>query len=187
MSQIRSNALLVMLMTTIILLMIAIAGLFLRMNQLQNQVLAAVHIGASDVTPQELGLPKGSVAPNFTLPDLAGRPLSLTDFTWKRVLLAFFSTSCSACQQTYPHLKAFREAHPELQVVMISRGSTDDNRQMVAKQGFSFPVLTWQDDMVKSYQVPATPFFYMVDQTGVVVAADVLNTQNELTRLAGIK
>lgn len=73
----RANTLLLMLMAIIILLMIAIAGLFLRMNELQRQVLAAVSSGVADVPAQELGLPAGTPTPEFTLSDLAGKSVSL--------------------------------------------------------------------------------------------------------------
>ncbi len=73
MTETRANVLLLMFMAIIILLMIAIGGLFLRMNQLQGQVLAALSSGPVGAQMQDLGLPVGTVAPDFTLPDLAGK------------------------------------------------------------------------------------------------------------------
>ena len=66
----RANTLLLMLMVTIILLMIAIAGLFLRMNQLQELIMASVGEILPGTPRQELSLPAGTLAPNFTLRDL---------------------------------------------------------------------------------------------------------------------
>lgn len=187
MTETRANTLLLMLMAIIILLMIAIGGLFLRMNQLQGQVLAALSSGAVGVPAQDVGLPVGTVAPDFTLPDLAGKSVSLQDFAGKRVLLAFSSTTCPACQQTYPHLKAFSEARRNIQVVMISRGTPDENRQMVAEQEFTFPVLAWDDAVVQRYQAPGTPFFYVIDGQRVITTAGFANTQEELSRLVAVR
>ncbi len=183
MSDTRANSLLLMLMTTIILLMIAIAGLFLRMNQLQGQVLAALSGGPGSVSAQELGLPAGTIAPDFTLPDLTGKPVALTNFTGKTVLLVFSSITCPACQRTYPQLKAFSAARPDIQVVMISRGTTAENQQMVAEQGFGFPVLAWEDTVAQRYEVPGTPFFVVVDRQGVIAASGFANTETELAQL----
>ena len=185
MTDTRANTLLLMLMAIIILLMIAIAGLFLRMNQLQELMLASVSEIRPGTPSQELGLPAGTPAPDFTLRDLSGKPVSLSDFAGKPLLLAFSSTSCSACQQTYPQLQAFSNQQRDLQIVMISRGTLDENQDMVAKQEFAFVVLGWEDAVAKAYQVPGTPFFVAVDGQGVIRANGFANTQAELDRLAG--
>lgn len=96
-------------------------------------------------------------------------------------------TTCPACQQTYPHLKAFSEARRDIQVVMISRGTAVENQRMVTEQGFTFPVLVWDDAVAQQYQAPGTPFFVVVDEQGIVVAADVANTQDALNRLVSRK
>ena len=179
----RANTLLLMLMATLVLLMIAIAGLFLRMNQLQRQVLAALSSELVGVPAQDVGLPVGTAAPDFTLPDLTGKSVSLKNFAGKPMLLTFSSTTCPACQQTYPHLKAFSAARRDLQVVVISRGTADENQRMAAEQGFSFPVLTWDDAVAQQYKAPGTPFFVAVDEQGVITASGFANTQVELARL----
>jgi len=187
MTETRASTLLLMLMAIIILLMIAIAGLFLRMNQLQGQVLAALSSGPVGTAPEDLGLPAGTAAPDFTLPDLAGKPVALKDFAGKPVLLAFSSTTCPACQKTYPHLKAFSAARRDIQVVMISRGTAEDNQRMVTAQGFSFPVLVWDDAVAQQYKASGTPFFVVVDEQGVITASGFANTQAELDRLVAAK
>jgi len=68
---------------------------------------------------------------------------------------------------------------------MISRGTTDENRQLVEEQGFGFPVLTWQDTVAREYQVPGTPFFYVIDREGVIVNAGFAGTLEQLEALAG--
>lgn len=153
------------------------------MNQLQVQVLAALSGGPGSVSAQELGLSAGTAAPDFTLPDLAGKPVALKDFTGKTVLLVFSSTTCPACQRTYPHLKAFSAARPDIQVLMISRGTTAENQQMVAEQGFGFHVLSWDDAVAQRYAAPGTPFFYVINSEGTITAAGVTNTQMGLARL----
>lgn len=89
-----------MLMGVVILLMVGIVGLFLRMNQLQREVLAALEPLQTMQRPQ--GLEIGTEAPAFTLPDTAGQKVSLSDFAGQRVLLAFSSVRCSHCTAMYP-------------------------------------------------------------------------------------
>ena len=180
------ETLLLMLMGIVILLMVAIIGLFIRMNQLQSRVLAALGPLQAGVG-QQMGLEVGAQAPDFTLPDATGQMVSLEDFAGQRVLLAFSSTHCRACMEMYPHLRAFSESQPDVQVVMISQGSTEENRQLAQVQGFAFPVipvLDWGDRVMVDYQVPGTPFFYVIDREGVIASRGFANTLEQLKELA---
>jgi len=89
--------------------------------------------------------------------------------------------------EMYPHLRAFSESQPDVQVVMISQGSTEENRQLAQMQGFAFPVLPvldWGDRVMVDYQVPGTPFFYVIDRGGVIASRGFANTLEQLKELA---
>lgn len=181
MSESRTQVLLLMLMGVVILLMVAIVGLFVRMNQLQQEVLAALK--PVQTTRRAQGLEIGTQVPDFTLPDVEGRMVSFTDFAGQKVLLTLSSIRCPHCTEMYPHLKAFSEEANEIQVVMISRGSPEENHQLVEEQGFAFPVLTWDDQVAQGYQVPGTPFFYVIDGEGTVTNKRSAKTQEQLEAL----
>lgn len=53
----------------------------------------------------------------------------------------------------------------------------------MTEQGFSFPVLAWDDAVAEQYRVPGTPFFVVVDGQGVITGGGFANTQAELARL----
>ena len=185
MTESKTDVLLLMLMGVVILLMAAIIGLFLRMNQLQRTVLRTL-ASSPAVASAEKGLGIGTEAPDFALPDTNGATVSLGDFAGQKVLLAFSSIHCSACTEVYPHLKAFSENRGDVQVVMISQGSVEENRQLVQDQSFAFPVLSasgWDDPVMVDYQVPGTPFFYVIDEEGLVANADFANTLEQLKAL----
>lgn len=187
MAESKTDILILLLMGIVILLMVAIIGLFIRMNQLQGQVLAALAPLQAGAIGQKMGLEIGTQAPDFTLPDTAGQMVSLYDFTGQKVLLAFSSTHCRACTEMYPHLRAFSESRPDIQVVMISQGSAEENQRLVQAQGFTFPVLPvsgWDDEVILDYQVPGTPFFYVIDGEGVITNAGFANTLEQLKELA---
>jgi len=178
MSKAKTEMMLLMLMGIIILLMVAILGLFIRMDQLQREVLVALEPFRG---PQ--GLPVGTRAPAFALPDTTGRRVSLSDFSGERVLLAFSYTRCSVCVEMYPHLKTLSENHQDVQVIMISWGSAEENRQVVKEQGFGFPVLMGNDKVAQDYQVPGTPFFYVIDGKGIIANAGFASTLEQLEAL----
>ena len=182
----KTNVLLLMLTTIVILLMVAIVGLFLRMNQLQQAVLGALASPQMGMPEQEMGLEIGTEAPDFALPDTAGATVSLDDFAGQKVLLAFSSTHCPPCTEMYPYLRAFSESREDVQVVMISQGSAEENQQSVQVQGFEFPLLPvsdWEDKVMVDYQVPGTPFFYVIDGEGMIANADFANTLEQLEAL----
>jgi len=83
----------------------------------------------------------------------------------------------------WPHLKTFSEREEGIQTVMISHGTADENRQLVEEQGFDFPVLAWDDAVVREYQIPGTPFFYVIDQEGMIANAGFANTPEQLEAL----
>ncbi len=181
----RTNTLVLMLLGIVVLLMIAIVGFFVRMNQLQNQILTSL-TSLQTGGAQTMGLAVGTSAPVFTLPDVDGSMISLQDFVGQRILLGFSSIQCPACVQMYPELKAFSRQGHNIQIILISRGTLEENQQLVEVQGFSFPVLTLtQDDLEvgQDYQVPGTPFFYVINEGGMVCNADFANTQEHLESL----
>ena len=180
----KTNILLSTLTTIMILLMLAIAGLFIRMNQLQNNIVAL--LSSQGLGGQEIGLPVGSQAPDLTLTDVNGETITLRDFRGDWVLLGFSSITCPVCDTMYPHLRAFSESRDNLQIVLVSKGSTEENQEMVRQQGFLFPVLTLRDEdveIVEEYQVPGTPFFYLIDQEGIIQSVGFVNTREHLQQL----
>ncbi len=150
----RIEVLLMMLMVIVILLMVANLALFVRMNQLQRQVIQSL---APFQRPT--GLPQGAKAPFFQLVDTTGQEVSLQDFSGQRVLLAFISPSCPACQQVYPALKEFRKAHTDVAVLVISRGNQEENQRIAAE--LSMPILNGTEAVMQEYQVPGFPFFFL--------------------------
>ena len=173
------TVLLLMLMGVVILLMVAIISLFVHMNQLQQAVLEALTLSQAGAMEQALEL-IGTEAPDFTLSDTGGVPVSLRDFAGRKVLLVFVSPQCPACVTMYPHLRAFSEKREDVQVVMVSRGSQEENQRLVEEEGFGFPVLVWEDRVAQAYRVPGTPFFYVVSEEGVIENKGFANTREQL-------
>lgn len=178
----RTDVLLLLLTGIILLLMVAIIGLFIRMNRLQQEVLTALEPLRRMERPE--GLPAGSPAPSFSLPDLAGHLVSLEDFAGRRLLLVFASPHCPACRKMYPHLRAFAEEHPEVVVVMVSLGTPEENRAVAEEQGLGFPVLNGDEGVMRVYQVPGTPYGYGIDGAGVIRSSGFVSTLEELEVLA---
>ena len=64
----------------------------------------AVSFGACAQAPSP-GIPDGTAAPNFTLPDAQGKEISLSDLKGKWVVLDFWGSWCRWCIKGFPQMK----------------------------------------------------------------------------------
>jgi len=120
------------------------------------------------------GLKAGTPAPDFRLPRLDGGELSVEELRGKRVLLVFSDPHCGPCNALLPQVEAFHRQHPEVEVVMISRGEPKENRAKVKEHRLTFPVVLQQRwEISRLYAMFATPVAYLIDEAGVV-ARDVV-------------
>ena len=131
----------------------------------------AAGLAITDSKLQRNGLPKGTEAPNFTLPDLDGRERTLADFRGKQTLLVFSDPGCGPCQTLAPSLAQLQEAHRgnNLNVLMVSKGDLEANRQKAKEHGFTFPVVLQRNwEISKDYAMFATPVGYLIDERGLI-------------------
>jgi methylamine dehydrogenase accessory protein MauD len=176
MNENKVNSILLMLIGIDILLIVAIGGLFVRVNNLQRSL-------SGEMQPAQEGLDVSMKAPLFTLRDTTGTDISLSDFAGEKVLLVFSSVTCPYCAEMYPWLKKFSERHSDMKILMISNGSLDENRRLAEAQDFQFPVLIHEGSVAKDYRVPGTPFFYVIDADGIITAVGYASSLEQLEEL----
>jgi len=122
------------------------------------------------------GLPPGKQAPEFTLPSAAGGDVSLSDFAGRRVLLVFTQSGCGPCHKILPHLNRVQQ-NVDHQVLVVNSGEAEDAADMAAESAAGFPILTQEEWRIsKQYQVFATPYAFVVDESGVIAAKGVVST-----------
>jgi peroxiredoxin len=115
------------------------------------------------------GLKAGTPAPLFRLPRLDGGELALEDLRGHRVLLVFSDPHCGPCEALAPQLEQLHRNHPELHVVMISRGEPRENRAKVKEHGLTFPVVLQQQwEISRRYAMFATPIAYLINEVGII-------------------
>lgn len=132
------------------------------------------------------GLRAGTLAPGFRLPDLQGHSVSLDDYRRRRVLLVFSDPHCGPCDELAPHLARLHQEHRNngLAVILVGRGSEEENRNKAQKFGFDFPVVLqdkWK--LSKEYGIFATPVAFLIAENGVI-ARDVAVGKEAILALA---
>ena len=73
-------------------------------------------------------------APDFTLQDLEGKPVKLSDFRGKTVIVDFWATWCPPCIFQIPELNKLWQAHRERADVMVIGVSVDVDGPEVVTQ-----------------------------------------------------
>ncbi|MDH4037913.1 MAG: redoxin domain-containing protein [Candidatus Krumholzibacteria bacterium] len=119
--------------------------------------------------------PTGQPAEPFTLADLAGRQVSLSEHRGKVVLLDFWATWCGPCRLEMPHVDALsRElAREGLMVFAITSESRELASDFLKKNGIGLRCLIDAGGKVfQAYQIEALPTVVVIDRDGKV--SDVL-------------
>ena len=128
----------------------------------------------------------GEPAPDFSLPDLAGKFVSLSDFRGSQTLVLFWRPSCGFCQRMLDDLKAW-EAHPPEEaprLLVVSTDSVQDNQAM----GLRSPVLLDPDGMRvgRLFGATGTPMAVLIDAEGKI-ASELAAGAPAVLALAGHK
>ena len=144
-----------------------------------NRTLADSHINRS-------GLSAGTPAPGFLLPRVGGGKLALEQYRGQRVVLVFSDPNCGPCDALGPKLEELHRERPDLQVLMISRGTVEANRQKMKQSGATFPVVLQEAwEISRAYGTFATPVGYLIDKQGVI-AAEVAVGPDAIVALASV-
>lgn len=106
-------------------------------------------------------LSNGTKAPEFTLTNVEGKEVKLSDFLGRKVLLSLFrDTSCPICNlrvhELMKHNDVFEDGN--VQVISIFPSSVERIRKYTAKQEPSFELLANPDkDVYSTYEVMKSP------------------------------
>jgi peroxiredoxin/uncharacterized membrane protein YphA (DoxX/SURF4 family) len=128
---------------------------------------------------------RGEPAPEFSLLDLSGQTIHLSDFRGSKTLLLFWRPSCGFCQRMLPDLQAWeaRPAEEAPRLVLILTDSVESNQAM----GLRSPVLLDQDGMRvgRLFGATGTPMAVLIDEEGKIASELAAGAPAVLT-LAGV-
>ena len=130
------------------------------------------------------GLEAGTLAPEFTLPNLDGGTTSLADYRGRRVLLAFVDPECAPCDILAPSLERLHRERDDLAVLAVSRGDAEENRSKAEQHGLTFPIVIQRHwDTSRDYGMFAVPIAWLVDEDGAL-ATDIAIGPEKILELA---
>ena len=114
-------------------------------------------------------------AADFTVPDLAGKPLRLRDFKGKVVFLNFWATWCPPCKEEMPSMKRLYRRHKDrgftILALSIDSGGAAPVGAFVKELGLTFPIgLDSKTTVANEYAVRGLPATFLIDAKGVIAA-----------------
>jgi len=143
--------------------------------QLQTRVDLVPNTPASDNPATESPL-RGKSAPAFTLVDLDGKKVSLSDFKGHPLIVNFWGTYCAPCKLEMPWLEEFshKYAADGFKVVGITYDAEVGNPTIskdVHKLGVTYPILLSNSKAEKDYlsDSEVLPMSFYVDKSGKVI------------------
>jgi len=111
-------------------------------------------------------------APDLTLKDLEGVPISLDSYQGRVILVNNWATWCPPCKAEMPTLQAYYDAHRDQDFMLVAVNAGDGTtkiKSFVDDYGLTFDVLA--DPAMKTleaFRTDGLPSSFVIDETGTV-------------------
>ncbi len=124
------------------------------------------------ITISCVSLSCAEISTDFTLNDLDGRQISLSDYKGKVVFIDFWATWCPPCRASIPEVeRLYQEFANDEDVVILGINLQEDKdtiTKFMKKQEMNYPVLLSDNKVVSNYQIRSIPAFFIIDRDGEV-------------------
>lgn len=128
--------------------------------------------GAAIAAPAPKPLNPGMTAPDFNRPGFDGKPVTLSAYRGKIVLLDFWASWCPPCVEEAPHMIALQKTHAgKLQIIGASMDDEESAARAMAKKfPFNYPLMMGDAAFAKLYGgVLGMPEMFLIGRDGKVI------------------
>lgn len=112
------------------------------------------------------------VSYDFTLQDLEGKPISLSDYKGKVVFIDFWATWCPPCRLSIPYVEKLYEQYKDNEDFVVLginlEESKEDITKFMKKQKMNYPILLSDKKVISNYKITSIPRFFLIDRNGEI-------------------
>ncbi len=115
---------------------------------------------------------KGGEAPDFSVRDIKGNLVSLSDLQGKYVLLDFWASWCAPCMRTMPTIKNLREKYPKdkLEIISVTLDKNYNNFITALKKiDAEWTQIFQGSDLINRYGISLISQVLLINKKGIMV------------------
>ena len=114
--------------------------------------------------------PSNTMASDFSLQDMSGKTVRLSDYKGKVVLLEFWASWCPPCRASVPSLEKLHNAYKDKGLVLLAvsmdEGGWEEVQSFIKESGITYTVLKGTEDVAVKYHVSSIPMMLVLNKEG---------------------
>lgn len=146
----------------------------MKLNQIFLALLITISSLVVNAEPMMFPVRDSPEAKNFTLPDVNGRSIRLSDYQGKYVLVNFWADWCSPCVKEFPAMQTMYDTlkaeNIDFEIIAIHAGPvSNDIGTFLEQVNVNFKVVLDDAASLKGWKVPGLPMSYLINPDGKLI------------------
>ncbi|MEP6923898.1 MAG: MauE/DoxX family redox-associated membrane protein, partial [Pyrinomonadaceae bacterium] len=160
------------------------------MDKIKPILMAAIAANGNGHAPQNIFVQPqkdahipviGQTVPDFTLPNLDGKNISLSAFRGMKTVLLFWRATCPYCQQLTERLKAWEKANNEFNLVILAANEPEMEQ---AREFKSTVLIETNLEVQRIFDFDGTPSAVVISEDGKIIS-DLAGGEEDVFALIG--